>query len=129
MVILGIFLIILQAMDILTTRIGLKNGCVEGNPLIKDKLSSGFPVYLIFIKITLSTLITFFLSLGIVILNWIFLAFDIFLLIVVLNNISGIIVQKKWNLKYNNTFGNREKFTQFLTVREWITVTHHKKNK
>lgn len=123
MLILGIFIIILQFMDIITTNLGIKRGCQEVNPLVRGSLESGFPLYLIFIKIGLATLVTFFLSLGIVILNWIFLALDIFLFIVVINNIININIQKKWNRIYNTECGNLMKFNQVFKVRDWIILT------
>ena len=97
MIILGIFLIILQIGDIITTNIGIKNGCEEGNPILKEKVNSGFPVYLIIIKVGLSILVTFLLSKGVMILNWMFLIFDIFMFIVIANNVIDIHTQKKWN--------------------------------
>ncbi len=84
-------------MDIITTNLGIKRGCVEGNPLIKKSLESGFPLYLVIIKIGLASLLTFFLSLGIIILNWLFIALDFFLFAIVINNIIGIHLQRKWN--------------------------------
>ncbi len=123
MIILGIFLIILQICDIVTTNIGIKKGCGEGNPLLKETLKSGFPIYLVIIKIALAGFVTFFLSFGMTILNWIFLALDIFLLIVVINNIIGIYVQQNYNRTYNFESSNLMKFRQFDVVREWITLT------
>ncbi|KKM18789.1 hypothetical protein LCGC14_1662180 [marine sediment metagenome] len=125
LIILGIFLIILQISDIITTNIGIKNGCEEGNPILKKKLNSGFPVYLIIIKIGIASLVTFLLSIGMMILNWIFLALDIFLLIVIVNNVIGIHTQKKWNRIYNIETGKMMKFKQFFIVREWISLTQH----
>ena len=123
MIILGIFLIILQIGDIITTNIGIKNGCEEGNPILKNKVNSGFPVYLIIIKIGIASLVTFLLSIGMMILNWIFLLLDIFLLIVVVSNVIGIHTQKKWNRIYNIETGKMMKFKQFFVVREWISLT------
>ncbi|GAG86450.1 unnamed protein product [marine sediment metagenome] len=120
MVVLGLFLIILQIMDIVTTNIGIKRGCEEGNPLIKNSLESGFPIYLVIIKIGLASLLTFFLSLGITILNWLFIALDFFLFAIVINNIIGIHLQRKWNRLYNIEM---MKFSQVLVVRDWIALT------
>ena len=97
MIILGILLLLLQIGDIITTNIGIKNGCEEGNPILKKKLNSGFPVYLIIIKLGLASLSTLLLSIGMMILNWIFLISDIFMFIVIVNNVIDIHTQKKWN--------------------------------
>jgi len=122
MIILGLFLIILQIIDIITTNIGIKNGCEEVNPFLKKSLKSGFPLYLAFTKIGLGTLLTYFLSLGIIILNWIFFGLDLFLLFVVINNTLGIHMQKKWNRFYSYEYNNMKYFTQFLDVRNWIAL-------
>jgi len=92
MVILGILLIMLQIGDIITTNIGIKRGCVEGNLFLKKPLRSGFPLYLSIIKILIAIFLTFILTLGIPIINYIVLIDDIFMFIVVINNI--IVIKK-----------------------------------
>jgi len=126
MIILGLFLIILQIIDIITTNIGIKNGCEEVNPFLKKSLKSGFPLYLVFVKIGLGTLLTCFLSLGILILNWIFFGLDLFLLFVIINNTLGIHIQKKWNRNYFYEYNNMKYFTQYLDVRNWIAFANKK---
>ena len=92
MVILGILLIMLQIADIITTKIGIKRGCVEGNFLLKKTLRSRFPLYLSIIKILIPIFITFTLTLEVLILNYIILIVDILIFIVVINNI--IVIKK-----------------------------------
>lgn len=120
MILLGIILIFLQFFDIITTNIGIKEGCEEVNPMLKKSLKSGFPTYLAIIKISLAILLTFCLTFSIMILNWIFLGLDLFLLFVVVNNTIGIQIQKKWNVRcyIENECINR--FTQFLDAQNWI---------
>ena len=127
MIILGIFLIILQVLDILTTNIGLKLGCEEANPLLKKTFKMGIPLKLVIIKIILSAFLTFLLFLGSIILNWILVGLDLFTFIVVISNIINIQIQKKWNMKFNIEYESMRNITQFKDVREWVTAIQHLK--
>lgn len=57
--VLGILFTILQGLDIVSTNIALKRGCVESNPILKKSVKSGFPIYLIIIKIGLGIYLTY----------------------------------------------------------------------
>ncbi|MFX1501073.1 MAG: DUF5658 family protein [Promethearchaeota archaeon] len=100
MIILGILLFILQILDILTTNIGIKLGCVESNPLIKKSFNEGIPKRLVILKITLSLFLCFVLLFGNIILNWLLVGLNIFCFIVVLSNVINIQIQKRWNIRY-----------------------------
>lgn len=126
MIILGIFLIILQIFDILTTNIGLKLGCEEANPILKKSFKMGIPLKLVIIKITLSAFLTFLLFLGSIILNWILVGLDLFTFIVVISNIINIQIQKKWNKLFN--IESMKNVTQVKNVREWVTAIKYSRS-
>jgi len=126
MIVLGIIYIILQALDILTTNLALKNGCEEGNPLLKKSLNerAGFPIYLIAIKIGIGLYLTYLIYIvetmfSIQFLNYLVLILDIFMFIVVMNNSIRIPMQIKINRQFFTETANLEKFTQVGHVREW----------
>lgn len=127
MIILGIFLIILQILDILTTNIGIKIGCEEANPLLKKSFKMGIPIKLVIIKIALSAFLTFLLILGSIILNWILVGLDLLTFIVVVSNVINIQIQKKWNKIFNIENYGMINVTQVKGVREWVTAIHHSK--
>jgi len=129
MIILGIFLIILQILDILTTNIGIKLGCEEGNPLLKKSFKMGIPIKLVIIKIALSAFLTFLLFLGSIVLNWILVGLDLLTFTVVISNIINIQIQKKWNMKFDIECESMKNVTQFRDVREWVTAIQHSKKK
>ena len=108
---------------------GIKIGCEEVNPMLKKSLKSGFPVHLVIIKISLAILLTFCLTLSIIILNWIFLGLDLFLLFVVVNNTIGIQIQKKWNVRCYIENECINKFTQFLDAQNWIASIKSQESK
>ena len=129
MIILGIFLLILQILDILTTNIGIKLGCEESNPLLKKSFKTGIPIKLVIIKIALSAFLTFLLFLGSIILNWILIGLDLFIFIIVVSNVINIQIQKKWNKKFDIELESMRNVTQFNDVREWMTSIKHSKKK
>ncbi|MCK4380197.1 MAG: hypothetical protein KAW51_03600 [Candidatus Lokiarchaeota archaeon] len=129
MIILGIFLIILQILDILTTNIGIKLGCEEGNPLLKKSFKMGIPIKLVIIKIALSAFLTFLLFLGSIMLNWILVGLDLFTFIIVVSNIITIQIQKKWNKIFNIEGESMKNVLQVKDVREWVTAIQHSKKK
>ncbi len=101
MFILGILFTILQGLDVLTTNIALKRGCVEGNPLLKKSVKTGFPLYLIALKIGLGIYLTY-LSVvfssnsltisffGIYSLSLMLLGLNLLLTVAVINNVIKI---------------------------------------
>lgn len=126
MIVLGIVYIILQVFDIFTTNLALKNGCEEGNPLIKKSLNerSGFPLYLALIKIGIGVYLTYLIFIveavyAISFLNYLVLGLDIFMFVVVMNNSIRIPIQIKLNRQYFAENANLEKFMQVESVREW----------
>ena len=126
MIVLGIVYIILQVLDIFTTNLALKNGCEEGNPLIKKSLNerSGFPLYLALIKIGIGVYLTYLIFIveavyAISFLNYLVLGLDIFMFAVVMNNSIRIPIQIKLNRQYFAENANLEKFMQVESVREW----------
>ena len=129
MIILGIFLIILQILDILTTNIGLKLGCEEANPILKKSFEMGIPLKLVIIKIILSTFLTFLLFLGSIILNWILVGLDLFTFIVVISNIINIQIQKKWNKIFYIECESMRNVTQVKDLRKWVTAIKHSKRR
>lgn len=129
MIILGIFLIILQLLDILTTNIGIKLGCEEGNPLLKKSFEMGIPIKLVIIKIALPAFLTFLLFLGNIMLNWILVGLDLFTFIIVVSNVITIQIQKKWNKVFNIEWNSMRNVTQFKDVREWVTAIQQSKKK
>lgn len=129
MIILGIFLLILQILDILTTNIGIKLGCEESNPLLKKSFKMDIPIKLVIIKIALSAFLTFLLFLGSIILNWILIGLDLFIFIIVVSNVINIQIQKKWNKIFEIECESMRNVTQFKDVREWVTAIHNSKKK
>ncbi|MFX1365195.1 MAG: DUF5658 family protein [Promethearchaeota archaeon] len=99
MIILGIFLFILQILDIFTTNIGIKLGCEEVNPVLRKSVKRGVPVKFIILKLSLSLFLSFLLLFGNIVLNWLLVGLNIFCFIVVLSNIINIQIQKRWNIK------------------------------
>ena len=69
MLVLGIIFIILQVFDWLSTNAAIKSGCVEANPILKESLESGFPLYLVVVKMGLAIFLLILLTLGNIILN------------------------------------------------------------
>ena len=127
MIVLGIIYIILQVLDIITTNLALKNGCEEGNPLIKKSLNEkcGFPIYLAAIKIGIGIYLTYLIFIvetvfAISFLNYLVLGLDLFMFVVVMNNSIRIPLQIKSNRQYFTDSANLEKFTQVESVREWV---------
>ncbi len=127
MIILGIIYIILQVFDVFTTNLALKNGCEEGNPLIKKSLNerSGFPIYLAGIKIGIGVYLTYLIIIlesvfTISFLNYLVLGLDIFMFFVVMNNTIRIPIQIRLNRQSFAENINLEKFTQVESVREWV---------
>ena len=100
MIILGIILIILQIVDIITTNVGIKNGCIEGNPIMKKITKTKVPIWLIVSKISLGAFVMWTLSFNIRILIWIIGALDIFMVAVVLLNLMSIYIQKRFGNDY-----------------------------
>ncbi len=96
MIIFGILLLLLQIGDIITTTIGRKNGCEEGNPLMKKLVKTDF-TYFIVLKIGIGCLFIYLLSFNLIILNFIVLINDILLFIVLIKNICNIYTQKRIN--------------------------------
>ena len=99
--VLGIIFTILQGLDVVSTNIALKRGCVESNPLLKKSVKSGFPIYLIVIKIGLGIYLTylsvvfssnslFISSLGVSLLNIMLIGLNLFVGAVVINNFIHI---------------------------------------
>lgn len=132
MIVLGIIYIILQAFDIITTNLALKNGCEEGNPLLKKCINerAGFPIYLIFIKIGIGIYLTYLIFVvetmfSIYFLNYLVIALDIFMFAVVMNNSIRIPLQIRLNRQYFTESANYEKFMQVQHVREWLSVGNH----
>ncbi len=130
MIFLGIIYIILQGLDIFTTNLALKNGCEEGNPLLKKSLNerAGFPIYLIIIKIGIGfylTYLTYYIEIvySIAFLNYLVLGLDIFMLAVVINNAIRIPIQIRLNRRYFLEEVNLKKFYQVNHVREWLKIS------
>ncbi len=96
MIILGILLLILQIGDIITTNMGRKNGCEEGNPFMKKLVKTDFP-YFIVLKIGIGFFFIYLLSFNLIILNFIVLINDIMLFFILIENISNIYTQKRIN--------------------------------
>ena len=97
----GIIFTFLQGLDVLSTNIALKRGCVESNPLLKNSVKSGFPIYLIVIKIGLGIYLTylsvvfssnslFISTLGVSLLNIMLIGLNLFVGAVVINNFIRI---------------------------------------
>jgi len=129
MIVLGIVYVLLQVFDIITTNLALKNGCEEGNPLLKKSLNerAGFPKYLIFIKIGIGIYLTYLMyfvetMFSVPFLNYLVLGLDIFMLAVVMNNSIRIPLQIRLNRQFFSETANLKKFAQVQTVREWRTV-------
>lgn len=120
MIILGIFQIILQTLDILTTNKGLNIGCEERNPLIKKAFNKGIPIKFIIIKITLSVFLCFLLLFGNIILIWLLIGLNIFCFIVVLSNIINILLQKRWNIRCEMKLKNSKEISHFKSTQEII---------
>ncbi len=83
-------------MDIITTNVGIKNGCTEGNPVTKKITKTKVPIWLIVSKISLGAFIIWSLSFNIRILIWIVFGLDIFMVAVVLLNLMSIYIQKRY---------------------------------
>ncbi len=92
-IILGIFFLLLQIGDIITTYIGIKMGGEEGNPLMRKLVKIGFP-YFVILKLSLSAFVIFFLSFNINFIFYLFLIINIILLIIFIWNIYIIITTK-----------------------------------
>ena len=99
--VLGIIFTILQGLDVVSTNIALKRGCVESNPLLKKSVKSGFPIYLIVTKIGLGIYLTYLSvvfsgnsltinALGISLLNIMLIGLNLFVGAVVINNFIHI---------------------------------------
>lgn len=99
--VLGIIFTILQGLDVVSTNIALKRGCVESNPLLKKSVKIGFPIYLIVIKIGLGIYLTYLSfvfsgnsliisSFGGSILNIMLMGLNLFVGVVVINNFIRI---------------------------------------
>lgn len=100
MIFLGIFLFILQILDILTTNLGIKLECEEVNPLLRKSFNKGIPIKFVIFKLTLTLFLGFLFLFGNIILNWLLVGLNIFCLIVILSNIINIQLQKRWNIKH-----------------------------
>ncbi len=125
MIFLGIIFTILQIADIVSTNIAIKTGCSEANPLIKETVESkGFPISIALIKILLSVFLTIMMTFSNLFLNILVIFLDIVLLIVVINNISRIPVQKRYNRLYFMESARIVKFMQFWDVRAWVSSIH-----
>jgi len=103
--------------DIITTNLALKNGCEEGNPLIKKSLNekAGFPIYLAAIKIGIGIYLTYLMYVveimfSIAFLNYLVLALDIFMFAVVMNNSIRIPIQIRLNRQNFIESANVKKF-------------------
>jgi hypothetical protein len=125
MLVLGIIFIVLQVLDWISTNAAIKSGCVEANPILKESLESGFPLYLIVVKMGLGIFLIMLLTLGNFILNWVVLLLDIFMIIVVINNVVRIPIQKKYNRIFFLESANMVKFMQVWDVREWRHAVQH----
>ncbi len=132
MIFLGIFYIILQIFDIITTNLALKNGCEEGNPLLKKSLNerAGFPIYLIIVKIGIGIYLTFLMyyieiMYSLPFLNYLVLGLDIFMLSVVINNSIRIPIQIRLNRQFFLKEANLKKFYQVNHVRDWLKIGNH----
>ncbi len=125
MLVLGIIFIVLQVFDWISTNAAIKSGCVEANPILKESLESGFPLYLVVVKLGLAIFLIMMLTLGNVILNWVVLFLDIFMAIVVINNMVRIPIQKKYNRIFFLESANLVKFMQVWDVREWRHAVQH----
>jgi len=125
MLVLGIIFIVLQIFDWISTNAAIKSGCVEANPILKESLESGFPLYLVVVKLGLAIFLIMMLTLGNVILNWVVLFLDIFMAIVVINNMVRIPIQKKYNRIFFLESANLVKFMQVWDVREWRHAVQH----
>lgn len=98
MIILGVILFFFQILDIITTKIALKNNRLEeGNFFFKKSINNrkGFSYKLISFKIILALFLTYCLVLIThIITNIIMIIVDIFYGIIILNNIIKIIMVK-----------------------------------
>jgi len=98
MIFLGFILMILQILDIITTNIGLKNGCRERNPLMRKIYKTKVPLGMIIIlQLSMSILLIWVLSLNFIIIAWIVFGLNIFLVVIVSLNLISIYIQKKYN--------------------------------
>lgn len=126
MIILGIFFLILQLGDLITTNLAIKNGCQEANPLLKESLEgSGFPLSLAIVKIGMSIFLIIVISVSSMILNVIVLILDILLFVVIINNLIRIPIQKKYNRLFFMESAQLIKFMQFWDIREFIYQIWH----
>ena len=125
MLLLGIIFIVLQVCDWISTNAAIKSGCVEANPILKESLESGFPLYLVVVKMGLGIFLIAMLTLDNLILNWVVLFLDIFMAIVVMNNLVRIPIQKKYNRIFFLESANLVKFMQVWDVREWRHAVQH----
>ena len=125
MLLLGIIFIVLQVCDWISTNAAIKSGCVEANPILKESLESGFPLYLVVVKTGLGIFLIAMLTLDNLILNWVVLFLDIFMAIVVVNNLVRIPIQKKYNRIFFLESANLVKFMQVWDVREWRHAVQH----
>ena len=125
MIYLGIIFMILQVLDWISTNAAIKAGCVEANPILKESLESGFPIYIVVIKMGLGIFLIIMLSLGNIVLNWVVLFLNIFMGIVVVNNAVRIPIQKKYNKIFFLESANMIKFMQVWDVREWRHAVQH----
>ena len=125
MLVLGIIFIVLQVLDWISTNAAIKSGCVEANPILKESLESGFPLYMGVVKMGLGIFLIMLLTLGNFILNWVVLFLDIFMAIVVINNMVRIPIQKKYNQIFFLESANLVKFMQVWDVREWRHAVQH----
>ncbi|MFX1236804.1 MAG: DUF5658 family protein [Promethearchaeota archaeon] len=122
MIILGILFTILQLSDIISTNIAIKAGCTEANPLLKETVDSkGFPLSMALVKISIGVILTVMTIISNLFLNILIIVLDITLLIVVINNITRIPIQRKYNRLYYMESATILKFTQLWDVRKWIT--------
>ena len=125
MLYLGIIFMVLQVLDWISTNAAIKSGCVEANPILKESLESGFPIYMVVVKMGLAIFLIIMLALGNFILNWVVLFLDIFVGIVVINNMVRIPIQKKYNRIFFLESANMVKFMQVWDVREWRHAVQH----
>jgi len=125
MIFLGIIFMILQIFDWISTNAAIKSGCVEANPILKESLESGFPFYMVIIKIGLGIFLIIFLTLSNPILNLVVLFLDIFMTFVIINNVARIPIQKKYNRIFFLESANLIKFMQVWDVREWRYAAQH----
>ena len=116
---------ILQVLDWISTNAAIKSGCVEANPILKESLESGFPIYIVVIKMGLAIFLIIMLSLGNLVLNWVVLFLDIFMGIVIINNLVRIPIQRKYNRIFFLESANMIKFMQVWDVREWRYAVQH----